>query len=128
MTLRIDWVTVDSNDPHALARFWAEALDYDLADGGDDEDALIVPRDGSKRRVLFLKVPDAKTVKYRLHFDLRPDDQSGEVARLEAMGARRVDIGQAPDSTWIVMADPEGNEFCVLGALRPDQRGAPWGD
>lgn len=61
-------------------------------------------------------MPDAKAGKNRLHLDLRPDDRDAEVARLEGLGARRVDIGQG-DVTWVVLADPEGNEFCVLEAL-----------
>jgi hypothetical protein len=56
-------------------------------------------------------------VKNRLHFDFRPDDQAFEVARLEALGATRVDVGQGAESTWVVLADPEGNEFCVLRNL-----------
>lgn len=63
-------------------------------------------------------MPEGKQVKNRLHFDLRPDtDQAGEVARLEALGARRVDIGQGAEATWVVLADPDGNEFCVLRVL-----------
>jgi hypothetical protein len=63
-------------------------------------------------------VPEGKTVKNRVHLDLRPDDQAAEVLRFEALGAQRVDVGQAdnPDTTWVVLADPEGNEFCILRA------------
>ena len=66
-----------------------------------------------------MKVPDSKVVKNRLHLDLRPDNQEEEVARLEKLGAKRIDIGQNsdPDTTWVVMTDPEGNEFCILRAL-----------
>ena len=60
-------------------------------------------------------------MKNRLHLDLRPEDQAAEVARLEALGATRVDVGQGDDVTWVVLADPEGNEFCVLRAVRPDE-------
>ncbi len=60
-------------------------------------------------------------MKNRLHLDLRPKDQAAEVARLEALGAQRVDVGQGPDVTWVVLADPDGNEFCVLRAFRPDE-------
>ncbi|MCP4966129.1 MAG: VOC family protein, partial [bacterium] len=73
--------------------------------------------------MLFLRVPEAKKGKNRIHIDLRPSDQSQEVARAEALGARRVDVGQTDGATWVVMADPEGNEFCILLALEPD--GAP---
>lgn len=62
-------------------------------------------------------VPEDKADKNRLHLDLRPDDQAAEVARLEELGARRVSVGQGPDATWVVMADPAGNEFCVLRPL-----------
>jgi len=62
------------------------------------------------------KNPDEKVVKNRLHFDLTPDDQSAEVARIESLGGKRIEIGQSadPNTTWVVMADIEGNEFCVL--------------
>lgn len=73
------------------------------------------------------RVQEAKAVKNRLHLDLRPKDQAAEVARLEALGARRVDIGQGPDTSWAVLADPYDNEFCVLRALRPDQIAAQAG-
>ena len=68
---------------------------------------------------------ELKSAKNRLHLDLRPKDQASEVARLEALGARHVDLGQGPESTWVVLADPDGNEFCVLRALRPDELAAP---
>ena len=64
----------------------------------------------------FVTVPEAKTVKNRLHIDLNPDNQEAEVARLLGLGAKRVDVGQNDEVTWVVMADPEGNEFCVLTA------------
>ena len=67
--------------------------------------------------LLFLKVPEAKSLKNRLHIDLRPDDQQAEVSRLEALGAVRVSVGQTAEVTWVVLADPEGNEFCVLRPL-----------
>lgn len=68
--------------------------------------------------ILFIKVPNSKRTKNRMHFDLRPDDQVAEVARVERLGATKVDIGQSGDLPWIVMADPEGNEFCILPAQR----------
>jgi len=71
------------------------------------------PEAGVGPDLLFLRVPEGKTVKNRLHLDLRPDDQQAELARLLALGARRVDIGQ-DDPSWIVLQDPEGNEFCVV--------------
>jgi hypothetical protein len=80
-------------------------------------------RDSAVPVLLFIKVPDEKLVKNRLHLDLRPGDRDKEVARLEDLGAKRLDIGQGPDVTWVVMSDPFGNEFCVLRALRPDEAG-----
>ena len=79
------------------------------------------PEDGVSPDLLFLKVPDRKEVKNRLHLDLRPRGRDAEVARLEGLGARRVSVGQGPEVAWVVMADPDGNEFCVLRALRPDE-------
>ena len=64
-----------------------------------------------------------KTGKNRLHLDLRPGDQAAEVARLEGLGASRGDVGQGPDVSWVVMADPDGNEFCVLKPLTPQELG-----
>lgn len=75
--------------------------------------------------LLFIKVPETKTVKNRLHFDVRPEDQTAEIARLEALGARRVSVGQGDGRAWTVMADPEGNEFCVQNAFPPAVR-AEW--
>jgi hypothetical protein len=74
------------------------------------------------RRLLFIKVPDAKVAKNRFHLDLRPGDRDAEVARLEALGAKRINIGQDPDAvTWVVMSDPFGNEFCILRALTAEE-------
>jgi len=124
MALRIQCVTIDAHDPRTLAAFWADALSwrvtYDSA-----EEVVIEPAegDGDPRipDLLFIQVADDKAAKNRLHFDLRPEDQAAEVARLEGMGARRVDIGQGEAVSWVVMADPEGNEFCVLRALTPEE-------
>jgi hypothetical protein len=126
--LRIDWIAIDCREPEKLARFWKEALDYEQLEDDDPDEVLLVPKDGSPRRLLFLKVPEDKVVKNRLHLDLRPDDRDAEVARLEELGAKRIDIGQGQDVTWVVMADPEGNEFCVLRALRPGESEEPYGN
>lgn len=121
MGFHIENISFDSTTPAATARFWAQALGWRIVDDDPDEVALQpapgTPEAGVLPDILFLRVPESKTVKNRLHLDLRPDDQSAEVARLEALGARQVDIGQRGDVTWVVMADPEGNEFCVLRAL-----------
>ena len=112
MTSRIYFVTIDARDPAALAEFWRQVLDYRAAFSSPDE-VGIEPTDEAGPALLFVPVADDKTVKNRLHLDLAPDDQSAEVERLLALGARRTDIGQG-DVSWVVMADPEGNEFCVL--------------
>lgn len=120
--LRIQCVTIDCENPQKLAEFWSAALDWKVTHA-DDEGVVIElldesPEVGRIPDILFYKNPDKKSVKNRLHFDLRPQDQLAEVARLEALGARRIEIGQAnePEATWVVMADPEGNEFCILRA------------
>jgi predicted enzyme related to lactoylglutathione lyase len=122
--LRIQSLSVDAADPRALATFWEAALGWRRTFEDDDE-VVLEPPDGTSGGtagdLLFLAVHDERVVKNRLHLDLRPEDQAAEVARLEALGARRVDIGQGPEVTWVVLADPEGNEFCVLRALRPDE-------
>jgi predicted enzyme related to lactoylglutathione lyase len=118
MSLRLDTVSIDADDPEALARWWAELLGWEVQVEEPDEVAVVPPDGVHASELLFVKVPDAKTVKNRVHLDLRPDDQAAEVARAEAMGARRVEIGQSADDkvTWVVLADPEGNEFCILRA------------
>jgi hypothetical protein len=121
MGLTVDWLGIDCADPAALARFWAEALAYRIEDSDDPDEVPIGPKDGPGTRILFLRVPEEKTIKNRFHLDLRPDDQQAEVARLEALGARKIDIGQGVQ-TWVVMADPEGNEFCILRNLTAEER------
>jgi hypothetical protein len=124
MTIAINSLTVDSRDPRAVAAFWSAALDWPILYESADE-VMIAPFDERKPGVfpvLFLKNPDDKRVKNRWHFDLAPEDQAAEVARLEGLGARRADIGQG-EVDWVVMADVEGNEFCVLKSL-PKEVGA----
>jgi Glyoxalase-like domain len=75
------------------------------------------PEDGVAPDMLFLRVPEDKTVKNRIHFDLRLRDQAAEVSRLLELGARPVTVGQTDESSWVVLADPDGNEFCVLKPL-----------
>ena len=121
MSLRVQCVSVDAADPAALARWWASVLGWRITFEADDQVALEPPagspEDGVAPDVLFLKVPDEKAGKNRIHLDLRPDDRDAEVARVVALGARRVDVGQGDDVSWVVLADPEGNEFCILRAL-----------
>jgi hypothetical protein len=128
MDIRIQCLCIDSPDPAKIASFWAEALGWRRTFDEGDEVCLEPPagsaEDGVAPDLLFLRVPDAKTLKNRLHLDLRPKDQAAEVARLEALGARRVDVGQRAEVSWVVLADPDGNEFCVLRPLSPDESNA----
>ena len=114
MALRFETVTIDAADPKALAGFWAEALHVDGGPQPDGEDWVVEVPGGPA--LLFLTDTTPKTVKNRLHLDLRPDDQQAEVDRLLALGATTADIGQG-EQTWVVLADPEGNEFCILRSL-----------
>jgi hypothetical protein len=103
---------IDCQDPESLAAFWCQALGYQVVSRNERE-VDIAPGPGSYPGLAFLRVSDDKTVKNRLHIDLNPSDQQAEVRRLLALGATRINIGQG-DAEWVVMADPEGNEFCVL--------------
>jgi len=114
MASRWEQIVVDAEDPARLARWWAEALGYQIFHEAPDE-VEIRRHPDEMPGLLFTPVPDVKTVKNRLHIDLRPDDQESEVERLVDMGARHVDVGQRAVTGWTVLADPEGNEFCVLG-------------
>lgn len=122
MALGVDWIAVDCSDPGRLGRFWAAVLDYEVAFEDEEEEEVLIGRKGSREtKLMFLKVPEGKSHKNRLHLDLRGDDQDAEVKRLEGLGASRADIGQG-DVRWVVMADPEGNEFCVLRGLTDGQK------
>lgn len=132
MTSRITELSVDCADPAARARFWAAALDYVVLDedpelveigpaGRADEQLLADVRSGPVApTIFFARVPEEKVVKNRLHLDVSPidTDRDTEIARLEALGARRTDLAP-PETSWVVMLDPEGNEFCVLRSLAP---------
>lgn len=130
MVLRWYSVVVDCVDVRRQAAWWAQALDWRLCYESDDE-CVVLPswvdetslRDTPWERVgpglVFVPVPEGKAVKNRLHLDLAPhtsQDRDAEIARLENLGARRVEVGQSDEVTWTVMADPEGNEFCVLSS------------
>ncbi|WP_037606118.1 VOC family protein [Streptacidiphilus rugosus] len=112
MTLEWEQVIVHSEDPVALGQWWAAALGWVVVFSSEDE-FEIRPEPDRLPGLDFVRLAEAKKAKSRLHLDFRPDDQDAEVARLLAHGARRVDIGQGEQS-WVVLADPEGNEFCVL--------------
>jgi hypothetical protein len=120
MDIRIQCLCVDSADPRKIASFWETALGWRRTFDEDDQVCIEPPEgspeDGIVPDLLFLRVPEGKTVKNRLHLDLRPKDQAAEIARLEALGARRVDVGQG-EVSWVVLADPDGNEFDVLKPL-----------
>ena len=105
-------VVVDATDPARLARWWAEVLDLRILEE-DANDVIIGAGEDVHPILYFSKNGDAKHGKNRLHIDLSPDDRDAEVERLVNMGARHVDIGQG-ERSWVVLADPEGNEFCVL--------------
>jgi hypothetical protein len=112
MACRFTELVVDANDPPALADFWSQVLDYRISDTSDE---LVQIEGPAPPTLLFAKVPEKKTVKNRLHIDVNPTDrtQEEEVERIIGLGARHADVGQK-DVSWVVLADPEGNEFCVL--------------
>jgi Glyoxalase-like domain len=112
MALEWEQVIIDSADPEALGRWWVDALGWVIVNDAPDE-FEIRPAPDRIPGLLFASVPEPKTLKNRLHLDLRPDDQTAEVERLLGLGATRADVGQG-DQSWVVLADPEGNEFCVL--------------
>jgi Glyoxalase-like domain len=132
MASKLTELAIDCADPHGLARFWCSVLDYQVQDeryGTITIGSPAVP-EGTNHlgpvppTLTFAEVPEAKTVKNRLHLDLTPSDreQGEEVRRLLDLGARHVDVGQG-DETWVVLADPEGNEFCVLAGGRSPRSG-----
>ncbi|GAA1653037.1 VOC family protein [Actinoplanes couchii] len=112
MTLNWEQVIVHAKDPAALGQWWAEALGWVVVYTSEHE-FEIRPAPDRMPGLDFVRHDEPRQGKSRLHLDFRPDDQEAEVARLLAHGARRVDIGQG-DAAWVVLADPEGNEFCIL--------------
>ncbi|MFD9135956.1 VOC family protein [Streptomyces bottropensis] len=116
MTSRLHALCFDANDPAGLARFWAGVLDWETVD--DPYGALaLAPNDDTGFRLRFLPSQEKKTVPNQMHFDLTSrslDDQRQTVARVLDHGGRHIDIGQLPDEEHVVLADPEGNEFCVI--------------
>jgi len=130
MAVRWYSTVIDSTDPRSLADWWAAALGWQKVYEADDE-VVIVPAHVTDELIrstpweqvgpglVFVRVPEGKAAKNRLHLDLAPhtsDDRDAEIARLKAMGATEVDVGQGPDVRWTVLADPQGNEFCVLSS------------
>lgn len=127
MASRFTELIIDCHHPRELAAFWCAVLDYTVIDAEGDvveisgwqPTAEAVRAGVHAPTLVFIRVPESKTVKNRLHIDVSPIDRSRdeEVERLLALGARHVDIGQGEQS-WVVLADPEGNEFCVLRSLQ----------
>ncbi len=116
MSLGLVALCFDADDPLGLARFWAEALRWEVAPESAEEIRLL-PTDGTRFRLDFVRVPGPKLGPNRLHLDLTStslDDQRDSVARLVELGGRHIDIGQRPDEGHVVLADPEGNELCVI--------------
>ena len=107
-------LVLDCADPHGLAAFWSEALGYHNAGSAGSYVVLVAP-DSDRPKLLLQGVPEAKTTKNRMHFDIETPDVDGEAARLEAIGARRLEPNARNEhgTRWVVMADLEGNEFCV---------------
>jgi predicted enzyme related to lactoylglutathione lyase len=124
--LTIEQLTIDAINPRSQAEFWQRVLNWNISPDSDDDLVMLSPPAGVRANgmspdLLFLKVPEEKSIKNRLHLDFRPDTQEDEVLRIEALGGRRISIGQDPSVTWVVMADPEGNEFCILSAFQSDE-------
>ncbi|MFE2431183.1 VOC family protein [Streptomyces sp. NPDC059373] len=115
MPLSLHHIVVDAHDLPALARFWAQVLDWRILSERERE-VVIGPDETAPVGICFMPVTDRKRVKNRLHLDLTsdPEDRDAEIERILALGARRVDIGQGGTESWTVLADPEGNEFCVV--------------
>ncbi len=116
MPLEWEQVVVDSADPLRLGRWWADALGWEYW-WEEDGEVEIRPTEDRLPGLIFGTVPEPKTIKNRLHLDFRPDDQDREVARFLSLGATRADVGQG-QQTWVVLADPEGNEFCILSSRK----------
>ena len=121
MACRIGELVLDCREPEVLARFWCEVLDYVVLDRADDGSIEIGRREGfgGPEPTIYLSRTDApERAKPRLHIDVNATDrdQQAELERLLALGARPADIGQTGEESWHVLADPEGNEFCLLAA------------
>jgi catechol 2,3-dioxygenase-like lactoylglutathione lyase family enzyme len=123
MGARLTEIVVDCHDPELMAAFWCAVLGWEVVDRDGGSVEIQGRTDGPT--LLFDSAPDDKVVKNRIHLDVNPTDgdRDAEVERLLGLGARHVDIGQHddPDTDWVVLTDPEGNEFCVLdGQVDPE--------
>lgn len=115
MPSRIAALAIDAVDPRVVGDFWCAVLGWQVVE--EDEDGItIADPDGAGTPIDVLAVPEPKTVKNRLHLDLRADGSTTqeELGRLLSLGAQRADVGQGDDVSWVVLRDPEGNEFCLL--------------
>jgi predicted enzyme related to lactoylglutathione lyase len=119
MPLTLHHIVIDARDLPGLARFWSEALGWKILSQRERE-VVIGPDEAAPVGICFMPVIDAKTVKNRVHLDLTTgvEDRDTEIERLLALGAHTVDIGQSGAESWTVLADPEGNEFCVVRPKR----------
>jgi len=123
MAVSLHHIVIDAHDLAGLARFWIQVLDWRILSERERE-VVIGPDERADVGICFMPVADEKTTKNRVHLDLNPGPDIGpaereaEVERIVALGARRVDIGQSGDESWTVLADPEGNEFCILRPKR----------
>ncbi|MFJ4714386.1 VOC family protein [Streptomyces sp. NPDC088785] len=137
MASRFTELAVDCHDPERLAAFWCAVLGFDVLDrreglveiGSWEPTAEEVRARQMPPTVAFLRVPEDKAGKNRLHLDVSPIDSTteAEVTRLLGLGATRADVGQGDGRSWVVLADPEGNEFCVLRSLAPQSPGTAQG-
>jgi hypothetical protein len=106
-------VTFDSADPRTHAAFWSAVTGYEPIEERDDFVALQAPDKRGVRRILFLQVPEPKTAKSRMHVDLATRNPEAEIERLVGLGATKVEYREGNGTSWTVMLDPEGNEFCI---------------
>ncbi|MDQ0756225.1 VOC family protein [Arthrobacter sp. B3I4] len=115
MSSRLASIAIDAIDPRIVADFWCAVLGWQVVEEDTGIISIAAP-DASWPSIDVIAVPEGKTIKNRLHFDLRADGVStaAELERLLALGAQRKDVGQGPDVSWVVLGDPEGNEFCLL--------------
>lgn len=115
MAVSLHHIVIDTHDLPSLARFWAQVLDWRILSERERE-VVIGPSETSPVGICFMPVADEKTVKNRVHLDLtlESEDRDAEIERLLGLGARRVQIGQSGEESWTVLADPEGNEFCLI--------------
>jgi hypothetical protein len=125
VTSRLAAVVIDAVQPGLIADFWCAVLGWQVAGQDDDGVITIGPAGRSWPAIDIAPVPETKTIKNRLHLDLRADGVpvAAELDRLLSLGARPADVGQPADASWVVLADPEGNEFCLLSRTVQEVQG-----